>query len=60
MICVISAVIEATLEDMELRDGSDDEEIMEGKEKVVKAPQRDDAVGCFTQHTGEHFLYVVK
>ena len=52
MICVTSAVIEATLEDMELRGGSDDEEVMESEEKAVKAPQRDDAVGCFTQHTG--------
>ena len=41
------------MEDMELREGNSDEEALEGKGKVVKTPGRDDAIGCFTQHTGE-------
>ena len=40
------------MEDMELREGNSDEEALEGKGKV-KTPGRDDAIGCFTQHTGE-------
>ena len=46
-------MVGTALEDMELREGSDTEKAMEGEEKVVKVLGRDDAVGCFTQHTGE-------
>lgn len=38
---------------MELRESCDTEEAMADEEEHIRAPERDDAVGCFVQHTGE-------